>query len=101
MLATSRAKTLFTYWVDICVEIVKVHKQVNSSISKGFHAPLMITLGINMVNSDSICAQVFHLIGIECTLCGIDKRIVRDQLIRDALGVLAADEIKMALKSYL
>jgi len=44
----------------------------------------MISGRIDVVDSDGVGTKLLHKVGIELALCGVDERIVLNQLIRNA-----------------
>lgn len=61
----------------------------------------MILASINMVNSDRIDTKFCHQSSIELTLGRVDKRVIGDQLVRDAcdrrLVSLSPEDLKATL----
>ena len=66
------------------MEVVQVNEQINANIGECLHAPLMIAIGVNVVNANGIGTKILHLFGVSCTLFSINEGIVRNELIRNA-----------------
>ena len=67
----------FHYWgrahrVDGSVESVQVDEQVYSSTCKRRHAARVVLIGVNVINSNGVRAQLCHEGSIELALLRID-----------------------------
>lgn len=75
---------VITYRVDISCEVVEIHEDVDPVIGKCGHAPVVVGLGVNVVDTDGIGAQCLHRLRIERALCGVHQRVMGNQLIGNA-----------------
>jgi hypothetical protein len=73
-----------SYISNVRLEAVQIDEGVDTRTRKSIHAPGMIGGLVDVVDSDSICSELFHQIGITLALSSLDKRIVFDELVGDA-----------------
>lgn len=69
---------------NLRAESVEVDKQIDARIRERRHAALVVGLGVHMVHTDGIRAQLGHFGDIALALGGIDEGIVWGELIGDA-----------------
>ena len=69
--------------IDLRGEVVQIHEEIYARIRKCFHAILVVTSRINVVDTDSIRTQLFHERCIKRALCVVDERVVGSQLVRN------------------
>lgn len=84
---------VFTYWVDISWEIIKIYQEIDSRVGKGGHTSIMVGFGIDVIDTNGIGAQCLHESCIAYALCRVHQRVVWDQLVCNAWNKkLASDE---------
>lgn len=69
---------------ELRVESIKVEKQIDSYISKGAHAVVVIGCRVNMVDPDSVGVKGSHEFSISLALVAVDQRIIGSKLVRNA-----------------
>ena len=73
------------YLLNLRVECIEIQKKIYSRIGERGHASIMTGVRIDMVDPDSVGAQLLHQGGIALTLAVVDEGIVWDELVGDAL----------------
>ena len=76
-----------TYRINGSIEGIQIDDQVDSGIRKSRHAARVVSIRINMVNTNGVCAQLFHEAGIERALLSIDEWISFSQLVCDTWSI--------------
>lgn len=71
------------------MEVVKIHKQIDAHVLKCLHTTLVIAIGVNVVYTNRICAEILHLFGIARALLCIDQWVVGNKLISNSYRSLA------------
>lgn len=66
---------LITYLIDLRIEGIKIHEQVDASLCKSTHASTMVTGGIDMIYADGIGPQLLHRGCITGALVLIQERV--------------------------
>ena len=74
----------FTHLCNRSREGIQVEEEVNARVCKSLHAFSVISVRINVINSDCVCSQVLHLLRIQLALVCIDKGVVWSQLVCNA-----------------
>ena len=77
-------KSQSAYLVYLRIECVEVDEEVDASVCKSRHAAFVILSRINMVDSDSVRAQILHLFGVELALICIQQWVLFGQLVGNA-----------------
>lgn len=72
-----------SYLLDLSVEGVQVHKQVDARIRERRHAALVVGLGVHVVHTDRVGTQLGHASDVALALVGVDERILGSELIGD------------------
>jgi hypothetical protein len=80
---TNNSKSYRPYLLNLGCEGIEIDEQVDTSVSKGRHAALVVGIGIHVVDSDGVGAQLGHAYDIALALGSVDKGIVGSQLIGD------------------
>lgn len=73
------------YRGDVGVKGVEVNQEIDTSVSKCLHASVVVRCIVNVVDAQSIGAELFHQLNIALALFGVDEGILRAELVRDAL----------------
>ena len=70
--------------LNLRVEGVQIQPDVDARVGEGAHALGVVLLGINVVDADRVGANGLHESGVEAALCGIDERVIGDELVGNA-----------------
>ena len=73
-----------SYWVNLSGESVEIDKEVDTSVGKGAHTALVVSLWVDMVYTNGIRSKLLHELSIETALVVVDERIGRSQLVGNA-----------------
>ena len=77
-----------TFWktclLDLSVKSVKIDKQINTSSGKCVHAASVIRVGVDVVDTNGINAQLDHTRDITFALLRVNERVFRDELVGDS-----------------
>jgi hypothetical protein len=73
-----------TYRQDVGVKGVQVNHEVDASVGKGLHAAVVVCVGVDMINTQRVGAELFHETRISLALLGVNERVFRSKLVRDA-----------------
>lgn len=73
------------YSCDIGGEGIHINHSVDTSISESTHATIMVGISIDMVDTNRVGTQFLHQGSIPGALVGVDQRVIREQLVGDAL----------------
>ena len=66
---------LTPYLIDLRIEGIKIHEQVDASIRKSTHASTMVTGGIDMIYAYGIGSQLLHRGCITGALGLVEERV--------------------------
>jgi len=72
------------YLVNRRVESFQINKQINSGVLKGGHAPVVVSVRIDVVDTDCVGAQFLHQSGVQFALSGINERVIVGKLVGDS-----------------
>lgn len=72
------------YRLYLCREVVQVNEKIDASLGESVHAALVIGCRVDMVDTDGIGAQVFHLLRITLALVCVNEGIGGKELVGDA-----------------
>jgi hypothetical protein len=71
--------------LDVRVEGVQVEPDVDAGVGESLHAAIVVSARIDVVNTDGVGSEGLHQDGIAGALVIVDERVVRQQLVGDAL----------------
>lgn len=74
-----------THLLNLCVEGVQIDKKVNTRLRKGIHTALVVSVWVDMVDTNAIDPQLSHLRDVALALFRIDERVLRDELVGNPL----------------
>jgi hypothetical protein len=72
------------YLINSRVESLQINKQIDSGILKGRHATVVISGGVDVVDSDCVGAQFLHQSGVQFALSSINERVIVGKLVGDS-----------------
>jgi hypothetical protein len=75
-----------TYRQNVGVKGIKINGQVDTCICECLHASVVILGSIDVIDAERVGAELLHQGGITLTLLGINQRILRPKLVRNAWG---------------
>lgn len=70
-----------TYLINSRVKCFQINKQINTGIRKGRHAPVVVSVRIDMVDTDCVGAQFLHQSGVQLALSGINEGVIVGKLV--------------------
>ena len=82
--------------LDVGIEGVQVEPDVDTGVSESLHAAIMVRTRIDVVDANGVGAQGLHQVGIAGTLVVVDERVVRQELVSDALCRWSVESIIVA-----
>lgn len=72
-----------SYRVNLGGEGVEVDEEIDAIISESAHAVAVVSIGIDMVYTDSVCAKRLHEGRVERTLSAVNERVIGGELVGD------------------
>lgn len=73
-----------SYLLNLGGEGIEIDEQIDPCVRESRHAALVVGSGIDVIHTNSICAQLGHANDIALALGGIDERVVGGELISNA-----------------
>ena len=70
--------------LDLRGKSIQIQKQIDVRLLKGIHAALVVAICFHVVDANGIGSELFHQLGVELALVGVDKRVVGGSLVSDA-----------------
>lgn len=77
-----------SYGKDVGVKGIEVDEQVNAGVIKRLHAAAVISIWVDVVDTNAVDAELLHELSVTLTLLSVDKGVVGTQLVGDTWGLL-------------
>lgn len=71
------------YLVDLGGESVEIDEHVDPGICQSRHATVVVSIGIYVVHTDGVRAQLGQANDVALALGGVDQRVIGSQLVGD------------------
>lgn len=75
-----------THLLNLSVECIQIDEEVDARLRKSIHTAFVVSMWVDVVDTDAIDPQLSHLRNVALALLRVDERVLRDELVGNALA---------------
>ena len=79
-----------TYRQNVGVKSIQIDQGVDTGVAESLHAPVVVSLSINMIDTDRVGAKLLHEGSIALALLSVDQGVGRGELVGNSWVIISS-----------